>query len=130
MSPVVDMWANLPVSGIAAQIASTSSGYYIESTLTLHNTLDMSRKVLLSFYAVIEDVQDQVEDGADFLIVYLMAPFPTLFSSYGDNVLGLDKPHGKNSVILNIQGFLPNTKYEGLLTQKIEESDSSHRGLR
>ncbi|KAK1716189.1 hypothetical protein CaCOL14_006874 [Colletotrichum acutatum] len=122
LSPVVDMRANLPVTGIAAQIASKSGEYQVWSTLTFHNTLDMGREVLLSFDAVIEDIHDQVENGDDFRIVYLLTPFPTLFSSYGDNVLGLDKTHEKNSIVFSIQGILPNTKYVGLLRQRLREA--------
>lgn len=51
-----------------------------------------------------------------------MTPFPTLFSSYGDNVLGLEKAHRKNCIVLSIRGILSNTKYVDLLTQKLKEA--------
>ncbi|KAK1481618.1 FAD binding domain-containing protein [Colletotrichum tamarilloi] len=122
LSPVVDVRANLPVTSIAAQVTSPSGEYQVWSTLTFHNTLGMGRKILLSFDAVIEEIQDQVQDGDDFRIVYLLTPFPTLFSNYGDNVLGLDEIHKKNSIVFSIQGIFPNMKYVGLLRQRLKEA--------
>ncbi|KAJ0304937.1 hypothetical protein COL5a_004423 [Colletotrichum fioriniae] len=58
LSPVVDLRANLPVTGIAAQIASTSGEHQVSSTLAFHNILDMGRKVLASFDTVIEEIED------------------------------------------------------------------------
>ncbi|KAK1516967.1 FAD binding domain-containing protein [Colletotrichum costaricense] len=122
LSPVVDVRANLPVTSIAAQITPPSGEYQVWSTLAFHNTLGMGRKILASFDAVIEDIQDKVQDGDDFRIVYLLRPFPTLFSNYGDNVLGLDEIHKKNSIFLSIQGIFPNMKYVGLLRQRLKEA--------
>ncbi|KAI3539032.1 FAD binding domain-containing protein [Colletotrichum filicis] len=122
LSPVVCMRANLPVTSIAAQITSPSGEYQVWSTLTFRNTLGMGRKILLSFDAVIEEIQDQVQDGDDFRIVYLLTPFPTLFSNYGDNFLGLDEIHKKNSIVFSIQGIFPNMKYVGLLRQRLKEA--------
>ncbi|EXF73557.1 FAD binding domain-containing protein [Colletotrichum fioriniae PJ7] len=44
------------LTGIAAQIASTSGEYQVSNTLTFHNALDMGRKVLASFDTVIEEI--------------------------------------------------------------------------
>ncbi|KAK1470198.1 FAD binding domain-containing protein [Colletotrichum cuscutae] len=120
-SPVVDVRANLPVTSIAAQITTPSGEYQVWSTLTFHNILGMGCKILSSFDAVNEDIQDQVQDGDDFRIVYLLTPFPTLFS-YVDNVLGLDEIHKRNSIIFSIQGIFPNMKYVGLLRQRLKEA--------
>ncbi|KXH69485.1 hypothetical protein CSAL01_07169 [Colletotrichum salicis] len=80
----------------------------------------MGHKVLSLFDAVIENVQSQVEDGDEFRIIYLMTPFPTLFSSYGHNILGLDQTHSRSSVVFSIQGVLPTTKYQNLLRQRLK----------
>ncbi|KAI3555551.1 hypothetical protein CABS01_13267 [Colletotrichum abscissum] len=82
----------------------------------------MSRKILSTFDAVIEDIQDQVQDGDDFRIVYPLTPFPTLFSNYGEDVIGLDEIHKKNSIVFSIQGIFPNMKYVGLLRQRLKEA--------
>ncbi|KAK1676968.1 hypothetical protein BDP55DRAFT_727749 [Colletotrichum godetiae] len=120
LSPVVDMRATLPLTVIAAQIASTSGEYQVWSTLTFYNTLDMGHKVLSSFDTVIDDILSQVKDGDEFRIIYLMTPFPTLFSSYGDDVLGLDRAHTRKSVVFSIQGVLPTAKYQDLLRQRLK----------
>ncbi|UQC78967.1 FAD binding domain-containing protein [Colletotrichum lupini] len=122
LPPVVDVRANLPVTSIAAQITSPSGEYQVWSTLTFHNKLGMGCKILSSFDAVIEDIQDQVQDGDDFRIVYLLTPFPTLASNYGGNVLGLNEIHKKNSIVLSIQGILPNMKSVGLSRQRLKEA--------
>ncbi|TQN67661.1 Bifunctional solanapyrone synthase, partial [Colletotrichum shisoi] len=109
LSPLVDMRADLPVSGIAAQITSTSGQYQVWSTLTYRNTPDMGRKILSSFESVIDDVEPLIDSNEDLRIVYLLTPLPISSSSYGDNVLGLDKTHTTSSVIFSVQAILPST---------------------
>lgn len=118
LTPLADMRARLPVTGIAAQIAGAYGRYQIWHTLTYHSTEDMGRKVLSSFEALVKDLEGQIEGNIS--LVYLMTPFPKLFSSHGThNVLGLDKSHTDDSVVFCIQALLPDTQFRDLLREKI-----------
>ncbi|WQF76629.1 Putative FAD-binding domain, PCMH-type, FAD-binding, type PCMH, subdomain 2 [Colletotrichum destructivum] len=122
LSPLVDMRADLPVTGIAAQITSTSGQYQVWSTLTYRNTPDMGRKILSSFEAVIDDVEPLIDVNEELRIIYLLTPLPASTSSYGDNVLGLNKIHTKSSVIFSVQAILPSTRYRDLLKRRFDEA--------
>ncbi|KAL0931572.1 FAD binding domain-containing protein [Colletotrichum truncatum] len=119
MSPVVDLRSNLTVTGIGAQIASTTGEYQVWNTLTYHNTLSMGQKILASFEAVVADIEDQIDASENVRIIYLMTPFPVLYSSHGNNVLGLQNTHTTNSVVFSLQATLPNAKYRDLLRTKL-----------
>lgn len=128
LSPIVDMRAKLPVTGIAAQIADGTSGeHQVWTTLTYANTLDMGRKVLESFDKLVRDMEaefDADDKDGDVRIIYLISPFPTLFSSHGSdgNVMGLGESHTRNAVVFSLQALLRTAKYRDLLRRKVDEA--------
>ncbi|KAF6832976.1 FAD binding domain-containing protein [Colletotrichum musicola] len=128
LEPIVDLRAKLPVTGIAAQIADGTDGeHQIWTTLTYANTMDMGRKVLASFEALVSDLEaefDAKDEDGDVRIIYLISPFPTLFSSHGGggNVMGLVERHTRNAVVFSLQALLPTAKYRDMLRRKADEA--------
>ena len=74
LTSLVDYRAEMPITGLAAQLAGTLGIYNIWYTLNFHNTMDMGRNVVEVFDALVVELQGQSDKPIQLIFVF--TPFP------------------------------------------------------
>jgi len=123
LSPLINIRAKTPLTGLTAQLASTTSLYNVWYTLTIHNTIDIGRKVIQVFDGLAAELQGQIEEPIQ--LIFVLTP---LSKTYGDRgagtILGLDKLE-QNSFVLQPEVILPSQTQQALLKETLREATAA-----
>jgi len=97
LTPLVEYRAKIALTGLTAQLASTLGLYNVWYTLSFHNTIEMGRKVIEVFDALVAELTGQINDPIQ--PIFVLTPLPKTYSGRGaGNILGLDNLE-RNSIV-------------------------------
>ncbi|KAK3393905.1 FAD binding domain-containing protein [Podospora didyma] len=116
--PVVDYRFPQPLSGLVSMLSTTLGSYNVWYTLSVHNTMDMARKIISVFDSLIAEVSSVIDEPS-VQIIFVLTPLPKTYGQHGANILGLDKM-AANSFVIQPEVILPSQKFQPLLQQKLK----------
>ena len=114
--PFLDTRAKQSLAGLPKVIASTPGSYNIWYTLTFDNSMDMAKKIVDTFEAVVADLQDTLDE--EVMIIFLMTTLGTTYARPG-NMLGLDSSLKKDSIVFQGEALLPRKNHWELVDAKL-----------
>ncbi|KAK1543977.1 FAD binding domain-containing protein [Colletotrichum paranaense] len=118
LGPLIDTRSAVPNSEFVKQLQGTLGLYNVWFTQSFHATMEMGRKVLEVFEALIADLEGKLDENAT--IIFVMTPLSTNYAHNGPNILGLNEELTEPSVVLQVECLLPTPNDEALLTGKFE----------